>query len=149
MAGGSSLATLSDGLVSYLDSSDGNELSDIVGGKDGTKVSGTATTDNLGYTRAITNPNYTFPSITYTNVYSYENSGGGWGLVANPSGISATAINRTTTFRLALFFNRALSSSEQTAWAEILAKRYVLPFDVDGRKSLPSQLKEGCVLFVP
>lgn len=79
------MSGLFDGMVGHMNSLDGTQFSDIFRGITATRTAGTATTDNLGFTRAITNPNYSYTSITYTNVYSFENSGSGWGIVANPS----------------------------------------------------------------
>jgi len=147
--GGSTLSGLMDGCVAQINTADGNELSDIVWGVAVTKTSWTATTDNLGYTRAITNPNYTWPSITYTTGYAFENLGSGWVLTQTPSGLSATGINRTTTLREVFLFNRTLSADEKNALETLCKLDYVLPFDGATRYGLPPQLKEGCVLFIP
>lgn len=147
--GGSSLAWLTDGLVAQINTTEGNKLSDIVWGVAVTKTSGTATTDNLGYVRAITNPNYTWTSITYTTWYVFENAGSGWVLTQSPSGLSATGINRTTTLREIFLFKRTLSTDEKNALETLCKLDYVLPFDGATRYGLPPQLKEGCVLFIP
>jgi hypothetical protein len=147
--GKGSYAGLLDGLVGQLNSENGTELSDIVRGITATRTAGTAATDNLGFTKAITNPNYSYTSITYSNAYSFEDSGGGWGIVANPSGITATACNRTTTLRDVFFYSRALSADEQTALSNLCKLDYILPIDGSKRIGMPENLKASCVAYYP
>ena len=87
----------------------------------------TNTTDNLWINRAISNPNYTWTSITYTTWYTFENSGSGWQIVTSPTGLSTTWINRTTTLRNIFLFNRTLSSDEITTLQTLCNSDYIYP----------------------
>ena len=114
------------GCVWFFDVADwSNTLSEILNWTVVTRTAWTNTTDNIWVTRAITNPNQTWASITYTTWYTFENSWSGWQIVTSPSWLSATWINRTTTLRNVYLFNRTLSADEVTALWQISSKKYL------------------------
>lgn len=96
-----------------------------------------STTDNFWIAKAITNPNYSWTSITYTAWYTFENDWTWWAIKTNPTWLSATWINRTTTLWKVLLFSRTLSADEVTVLQNLCNKKYLYPF----RKTLPSNLK--------
>jgi hypothetical protein len=126
--GGGSFYPLLDGLVSKVSFFGSTTAVDEIIGRNDTYVWGTLTTDNFGSSNAISNPNYTWTSVTYTTGYTFENSVSWWGIVTTPSGLSATGINRTTTLRDIFLFNRTLSASEVTALENSCKNEYVIPF---------------------
>jgi len=93
---------------------------------DTTRTWWTNTTDNFNITKWITNPNYSRTSITYTNSYLWEDSGW-WTLTKNDSNVTATWINKTTTFGRLFLFNRTLSADEETQLEALCNKDYILP----------------------
>jgi hypothetical protein len=103
-----------------------------------------ATTDNLWRNKAITNPNYTWTSITYTTGYTFENSWSWWSVVTSPTWLSATWINRTTTLRDVYLFDRTLSAWEITTLEALCNSTYPYPFG----KSSTLNLQDWLVLHL-
>lgn len=92
-----------------------------------TRVWWTNTTDNLWIKKAISNPNYTWASLTYTTWYTFENSWSGWSLVTTPAWLSATWINRTTKLRDIFLFSRTLSIDERNLLENLCNSEYPYP----------------------
>ena len=130
-------------VVAQFENFGDNNITNITSGILATRTGWTSTNDNFWLSKAITNPNYTWASITYTNAYSFENSWSGWGLVSWPSGVSATGINRTTTLRSLFLTSRALTSAEQTELDLLCKTKYVYPF----KKTLPLNLNSNVLSF--
>ena len=107
-----------------------------------TRVWWTNTADNLWNNQAISNPNYTWTSLTYTAWYTFENSWSGWNIVTSPTWLSATWINRTTTLRDIFLFNRTLTANEVVQLQDLCNKEIIYPSKV---YDLPS-LREWLVL---
>lgn len=126
---GASYSWLMDWLVAQFESYWDTVLYNVSNSTTATRVGGTATNDNFWSPRAISNPNYTWSSITYTTGYTFENSGSGWWIVTSPTWLSATWINRTTTLKSIYLFNRTLSAWEVTTlWNLCSSQSNVYPF---------------------
>ena len=104
-----------------------NELWNIANWVNSTRTGWTNTTDNLWNNKALTNPNYTWSSITYTTWYTFENSWSWWNIVTTPSWLSATWINRTTILRNIFLFTRTLSVDEVTLLQNLCNSDYPYP----------------------
>lgn len=98
-----------------------------------TKTAWTNTADQLWLDKAITNPNYTWSSLTYTNSYIWKNDT----FTKNDSGISATWVNITWDVWAIYMFNKTLSSDEETLLEDITSKKYIYPFAKYTPQSLP------------
>lgn len=125
---GSGLAPLTDWLVAMFETDWSTPLYNVINWTVATTVWWTATTDIFGNTKAISNPNYTWTSITYTTWYTFENSGTWWTLTTSPTWLSATWINRTTTLSRIFLFSRTLSASEVTTLELLCKNSYPYPF---------------------
>lgn len=124
-----SYSWLLDGLVWQLRYEDWTDtLYDLIRWIISSKTSGTTTTDNLWFNKAVTNPNYTWTSVTYITWYTFEDNWWWRWIVTTPSWLSATGINRTTTLREIFLFNRTLSAWEVTQLQDICNKKYILPY---------------------
>ena len=119
-------------------------LSNIIWWTTATYVWGTSTTDNFWITWAITNPNYTWSSITYTTWYTFENSWSSWWIVTSPSWLNATWINRTTTLREIFLMSRTLSADEVTELERLCKIKYLYQF----KKTFPLNLNDWKVLHL-
>ena len=131
-------------LVGYFRAEDwwNTVLYDLVNWTKATYVWWSNTTDNLGYSKAITNPNYTWSSITYTTWYTFEDSWAGWVLETSPTWLSATWINRTTDLRDVYLFNRTLSTDEENTLETLCWSYY--PFEWSKWSTLA--LQDGLVM---
>ena len=118
-----------------------NNLENITSWIIATRVGGAVTTDNFWINKALTNPNYTWASITYTTWYTFENSWSGWWIVTSPAWLSATWINRTTTLRSVFLMNRTLSADEVTQLDLLCKQKYLYPF----KKTFPLSLNDWLV----
>lgn len=123
---------LLSGLVGYFRAEDvwWTALYNLVNWITATRVGWTNTADNLWNTKAISNPNYTWSSLTYTTWYTFENSWSGWNIVTSPTWLSATWINRTTTLRDIFLFNRTLSANEVIQLQDLCNKEIIYPSKV-------------------
>ena len=125
-----SYANLLQDCVSYFRAQDwwNTILYDLISQNTATYSSWTNTTDNLWNSKAISNPNYTWSSITYTTWYTFENSWWWWTIETSPTWLSATWINRTTTLRDIYLFWRTLSSAEVTTLENLCNRKYIYPY---------------------
>jgi len=121
-----------------------NDLENIIGWITASRTGWTTTTDNFWISKAITNPNYTWSSITYTAWYTFEDDWTWWAIKTNPTGLSATWINRTTTLRNIFLMNKTLSADEVTELERLCKLKYLYPF----KKTLPPNLKDGLQLWI-
>lgn len=135
---------LLSGLVGYFRAEDTwwTTLYNLVNWITATRVGWTNTADNLWINKAISNPNYTWSSLTYTTGYTFENSWSWWSLVTTPAWLSATWINRTTTLRDIFLFSRTLSTDERNLLESLCNSEYPYPtpsYDI-------ASLRDGLVL---
>ena len=135
--------SLWDWLVSQWQNNLDNTLFDSINWTTATLVWWTATTDLFWVNNAISNPSYTWSSITYTTWYTFENDWTWWAIKTNPTWLSATWINRTTTLWKIFLFNRTLSTSEVTNLQNICLKFYTSPT----YKTLPKNLQDWMILW--
>jgi len=136
---------LMQGLVGYMDVKDWTtEYWNIIDWTIPTRTAWANTTDQIWYSKAITNPNYSWSLITFTNSYAWIDTGSGYVFTKNDASVTATWINKTGDVWVVFLFNRTLDTSEEDSLEILTSTQYIYPWS---KTSLPN-LEEGKVLHL-